>query len=499
MSNKTKIYGQYLFFSMLIVLSSLFRWYSTGTLKADGNFVNYSKLHTWILFLSYVLGFLGLVYTYTKIVFNHSQYQLNQIQVRNLAFLSCCFFFFMTVIFASDIYTYLAEGDLASRGIFTYTNGEILKQSLFIDYVSDWWKECPNHYGPPLLFLFYLSVLIGKTIMGSYVVFKLLMLFTTIASIHLVYKFFVNSNKEYKYNMFAFVALAPIILIEGAGQAHVEIFIALLLAGCIYQFLKENYINAIGLIALAMSCKIMYSMILFPFIVALFYVEFINKEKSILKFSKYLVYSFFITIVVIAISYIPVWESIQTILAPMDYHKTKTPSRSFTEVFILIYHYGRELVSTNFSISGLIEKTHESNFLTKTLVLNYQSKVAPIFKIVGILLAGFSIIPLLKTKNITFVFHVFAKVWIIIITFYSPIFNPWYYIPILILLYNSDKKSWIVYSIIAMSFTINPQLSNSIPPGHIAEVILSINLLCFPIIFLIYFQENFIMETYRNI
>ena len=152
-----------------------------------------------------------------------------------------------------------------------------------------------------------------------------------------------------------------------------------------------------------------------------------------------------------------------------------------------------------FSISGLIEKTHESNFLTKTLVLNYQSKVAPIFKIVGILLAGFSMIPLLKTKNITFVFHVFAKVWIIIITFYSPIFNPWYYIPILILLYNSDKKSWIVYSIIAMSFTINPQLSNSIPPGHIAEVILSINLLCFPIIFLIYFQENFIMETYRNI
>ena len=324
---------------MLIVLSSLFRWYSTGTLKADGNFVNYSKLHTWILFLSYVLGFLGLVYTYTKIVFNHSQYQLNQIQVRNLAFLSCCFFFFMTVIFASDIYTYLAEGDLASRGIFTYTNGEILKQSLFIDYVSDWWKECPNHYGPPLLFLFYLSVLIGKTIMGSYVVFKLLMLFTTIASIHLVYKFFVNSNKEYKYNMFAFVALAPIILIEGAGQAHVEIFIALLLAGCIYQFLKENYINAIGLIALAMSCKIMYSMILFPFIVALFYVEFINKEKSILKFSKYLVYSFFITIVVIAISYIPVWESIQTILAPMDYHKTKTPSRSFTEVFISVWRF----------------------------------------------------------------------------------------------------------------------------------------------------------------
>lgn len=495
MSQKNKIYTQYLFFGFLIVLSSWLRWIWTGSLEADDNSLPKSGFKVWAFFLCYSIGFSGWLYTYIKIVFQSEKYILSKIETKNLSYITIGLFSFMSVLFASDIYTYLAEGELATRGIFTYTNGELVKQSRFIDFVSPWWKECPNHYGPPLLFLFYTSVLIGKSVLGSYIVFKILMTLTTIAAIHFIYKLIELNSEKTKFNLFGFIALSPLIMIEGVGQAHVEIFITLLLILTIYSFLNQKFIWSIIFISLAMSCKIMYSMVLLPFILALFFVKFINKEKSILKFISYSLLTLILSSSIVAMTYIPVWEGIQTILYPMDYHKTKTPSRSFTEIFILIYHYGGELISSNFSISGLIAKTHDSQFLTKEMVLNYQNKIAPIFKYLGIILAGFSMLPLLKTKKTTEVFHIFAKVWIIIITIYSPIFNPWYYIPILFLMYYTDVKSWIIYAIIAMSMTMNPQLSNSIPSGYLPEILLSINLLCFPIFFLIYFKKNMILET----
>lgn len=404
----------------------------------------------------------------------------------------------MSVMFASDIYTYLAEGELATRGIFTYTNGEFVKQSLFIDYVSTWWRDCPNHYGPPLLGIFCLSVFIGKTLFGSYLVFKLFILIISLALIEVIYKIMKYQNLDSHYNLFALIVLAPLMLIEGVGQAHVEIIISLLLALGIYAFIRDKIYLGIFFIAIAMSAKIMYSMIFLPLIFAILFVKYYNIEDSIAKFLKHSFVAIMICLIIIAISYIPIWQGLDTIFHPMDYHKTKTPSRSFTEIFIFIYHYGSALIDFNFSIPKLVEATHTPNFLPKSLILDYQSKISPIFKIIGILLSGWCMLPMLKSKSILDVFHVFAKVWIIIITFYSPIFNPWYYMPILVLLFQTDKKSWMIYAIVTISFTINPQLSNSIPPGHFGEVLLAINLLCFPFLFLIKFKENFILETWIN-
>lgn len=499
MQTRNRIYLQFLFFGFFIVFSSWIRWYSTGSLRADDNFVKESLFHTWTFFLSYCIGFGGMLYTYFHIVFNKKNYILNVLDTKKLAFLSSGLFFFMSVMFASDIYTYLAEGELATRGIYTYTNGELVKESAFIDYVSLWWKDCPNHYGPPLLLLFASAVSIGKSLFMSYVVFKLLMLIVSFCLIEVVYRIFVEIKLTQTYNVFALIVLGPIILIEGVGQAHVEIIISLLLALSILFFLRNKILIAIFFIALAMACKVMYSMILLPFMIAFVYVKYFNIEKNSSKFVQYILISIFLSCVIVAISYIPVWEGLSTVMNPMDYHKTKTPSRSFTEIFIFVYHYGKELIQNEFSISKLIENAHNSNFLTKAMVLDYQNKIAPIFKLIGVLLSGWCLLPLLKSQKTMDVFHVFAKVWIVIITFYSPIFNPWYFMPILILLFGSDKKSWMIYAIVTMSFTINPQLSNSIPAGHIAEVILSINLLCFPILFLLFFKENFILETWRNI
>ena len=162
----------YLFFSLLIVFISWLRWFSTGSLRADENYIMRGDAYVWIYVLGYLASFWSLVWVYYKIVFNQTEFSLNILETKRLSQIALIVFYFMTVMFASDVYSYLAEGELATRGIFTYTDGTRLSESRFIDYISHWWRDCPNHYGPPLLLIFFLSVKMGGSIMGSYFVLK---------------------------------------------------------------------------------------------------------------------------------------------------------------------------------------------------------------------------------------------------------------------------------------------------------------------------------------
>ncbi len=94
----------------------------------------------------------------------------------------------------------------------------------------------------------------------------------------------------------------------------------------------------------------------------------------------------------------------------MAYHKNKTPSRSFTEIAILVYRFGGELLTNGFNIPQLLQDAHRPDFFPISKVLEYQKKVAPIFNILGILLAAWNALPLLKIKEPRKVFHIVAKI-----------------------------------------------------------------------------------------
>jgi hypothetical protein len=496
---KTKIYLRFSLACLLIVLASWTRWYFTGSLKADENYI---ENNTWALNLyifSYFSGFLLLVHTYYKIIFRKDGFDMSLNETRTLSLIGNVIFFFMTVIFASDIYTYLAEGELATRGIFTYTNGELVKDSKFIEYVSNWWKDCPNHYGPPLLFMFYTSVFIGKSVMASYWTFKILLLISALLLTQVIFLILKDQNTQTKHNLYALIVLAPLFLIEGIGQTHVDLVITLFIALFIYFYLKNRFFISLFFMAMAISCKIMYGVILIPLLIALLYVKFINVEKNIFKFLSNSAIAISIIGIIVAITYIPVWQGWETILTPMEYHKNKTPCRSFTELSILVYKFGGELISNGFNIPKLLIDAHTKDFLSVQKILDYQKMIAPILKTIGFLLALWSAIPLLRIKDSKEVFHVFARLWIIIITIYSPIFNPWYFMPILLLLLFTDIKSWMFYAIIVISQSINGQLGNStIPIGNLWEVLASIQVLTLVPLFLLYFKKHLIIEPYQS-
>ena len=488
----------YILFSFLVVLSSWIRWYSTGTLKADENFIFNSSIALWSCVMIYHIGIYGMMYTLYNIVCNKSNYQITKKQTLHISIFSMSLFLGMTVIFASDIYTYLAEGELWTRGILTYTNGGLVKQSKFIDYVSDWWKDCPNHYGSPLLFLFGISCIIGKSIFKSYLTFKLIILAIGFLLLYLVSKL-ENSSSDNSYNYFAIFALSPILMIEGIGQAHAEIIITMLLAATMLAMQNRKLYLAASIIGIAIACKILYGVILLPLFIALVYVA--NKEinNSWTFFIKNGIICLGLIAIILTISYIPIWQGIETITNPMAYHSTKTPSRSYTEILILFYRYGSEILLNGASISDLMKTAQQPDFLPISKIIEYKNRIAPFFAGLGLVLAILNLLPVIAARKINDVYYYFAKLWIITIIIYSPIFNPWYFMPIILLMYYHRKASWIFYLIFVTSISMNYQIGNSIPPDSYLNLLVSINMVLMLIMFLYKFKLHFIIEPINEI
>ncbi len=488
----------FILFSFFVVLSSWIRWYSTETLKADENFILESNVSLWSCVFFYHIGIFGMMYILYQIVCQKPNYKISKVQTIKISLFSMFLFFLMTVMFASDIYTYLAEGELWTRGIFTYTNGELIKQSRFIEYVSDWWKDCPNHYGAPLLFLFGISCYFGHTIFKSYVFFKLLIFFIGLMLLYVVSKLESTIYKS-QYNFFALIVLSPILMIEGIGQAHAEIVITLLLAATMLAMHHKKIFLAAIFIGIAIACKILYIVILLPLFLSLIYVYNKSEQSNWKTKVKDLVISLGLIALVIFISYIPIWQGIETITNPIAYHGTKTPSRSYTEILILFHRYWSDIVQNGANITELIKRAQMPNFLPVSKVLYLKDKIAPFFAWFGLVLAAWNLLPLIRAEKVNSVYYYFAKLWIIIIVIYSPIFNPWYFMPILMLMFYHRKSSWIFYLVFVTSLSINYQIGNTTPPDSVLNVLVSVNMVLMLVMFLYKFKTHFIAEPYHEL
>jgi hypothetical protein len=197
--------------------------------------------------------------------------------------------------------------------------------------------------------------------------------------------------------------------------------------------------------------------------------------------------------------YWPIWEGWATITNPMAYHSTKTPSRSYTEIFILVYRYGSEILANGTTIPELMKLAQSPDFFPISEVISLKNKIAPFFAGLGLLLAILNLLPVLAVKKTNDVYYYFAKLWIIIIVIYSPIFNPWYFMPIILLMIYHRKKSWIFFLIFITSISMNYQIGNSIPLDSLLNLLVTINMVLMLIMFLYKFKLHFIKEPLQEI
>ncbi len=482
---------------LFIVSSSLLRYIVTKDIRVD-----YNELWGIWEVLAFVLFYAGLgisIYTYYNIIVNNNGFKLSPQEVKKLGlgigFLSS----FMMPMLAADIFTYMTEGNLATKSIFTYTDGSLLNRSDFFDYLSPHWQDCPNHYGPPLLFLFYLSALLGKTMLGSIIVFKVIIFIFCIVFVNAVSAYYKKYPSK-KFNMQALLILAPVYWLEGIGQMHVDSILATFIMIALFQLRQRNWVLAALCLSIVVTSKTLYAVLLAPFIALyIFFAHFNDRKLEGGAFLKAFVLCVGILFLIAFSSYKPVWDGIETITTSINYHEGKNPSRSFTEVFTdLIIHPVMFFKSSLGEIQSSAA-AHE-NDLTEAKKA-YWSVFIPFFKILAFLMAISTFLTILKIKHPKQLFHIFAKLFIIVICFYSPIFHPWYFIIVLPFLVETEIKSWIYYAVFVFSLSSLHEITYSIQPDSYLHILVFLSLLFMVISFLFYFRKHFItevLEAFKN-
>lgn len=474
----------------LISLSSLLKWMVTGSIEVDNNPV--PSPWTWPVLFVFYSGLVLSCVAYYKIVLNEEGSQLSFSETSKLAVYGLVASFFMAPMLAADMAGYLAYGDIAQAGQYAYVNGEELLQSKFIDWVSPHWKTCPNHYGPFLLLIFYICVLIGKSYILSLIFLKIAFVLFGLLFIHFAKK--LTEENDSKYNILGMIILCPIIFVEGIGQLHVDFMIAGFLMASVYYLRQQKWWIAAIFIGLVGACKYLYLVVFLAFLISYLFVYF---EKNILKTIKTGLPLLLLSIGVMVLFYVPVWEGVGTLISSMEYHAAKNPTNSIVKVFALIviglnilFSEFQNLIGGNIDIDQIVTKF-------ESIQAYYFDFSKTLFKVFGLSLAIWNFIGIFFMKNTKELIHLFAKVLIIVICFFSPQFYPWYLMIILPFFIYEKSETWIKYIAFVFPFTLFyealfPTLRGVSPLVGLYLVFV------FAMVFLFFkhFKKHFIMETY---
>jgi hypothetical protein len=151
-------------------------------------------------------------------------------------------------LLSNDVFSLLAYVDLAWNSTVNPLTlpPPGLRASRFFAEVSPVWVFMPCVYGPLTLYV-WAPVLTASTVLGAVAVAKLPALAATLAVIGLG-----GCLTRGRHADLAFLALSPVLWVEGAGQAHVDV----LAAACIALFLWAGKEDRPGVAGLALGAAV---------------------------------------------------------------------------------------------------------------------------------------------------------------------------------------------------------------------------------------------------
>lgn len=465
-------------------------YFATDSFKVDNNPITSFALYPMLLFFfgGILLNFYGYI-------------QLSRLpalcleKIKSVAELGILLSVLIPPFLSNDVMIYIANGDLMNQGLVTYVNADLIHQSKYVSYVSSDWLSCPNHYGPFLLTLFGISTWLGKTLVGSLIVFKIIVAVSAYLFVQLVFLLLKKQNlQSRKYNVMSLICLAPILWLQAVGQMHVDGIIMTLVMGMIFFIHQKKWNFAIILMSFILLSKLMYAVVFFPFFLIYLW-HHLDFDRMICL--KKTIFSF-LMIALISISfYMPFWEGLPTLTTSVQYHENKVPSRSHVEVLTDIIFYGKKLFSSGSELDLENVATKDSSFTNNKITIS--KPLTSFFKILGILLAGWVFIGLGFVRSHQSILHIFGKILIIVLCFYSPIFHPWYFLLALPFFIFTDEKSWVIFIAGVFSFSNLHEIAFSIPKDS-ALYLSSLLFVFFMVLsFFIFFKKHFLLETFHLI
>ena len=341
----------------IMVGVSWYRAQSAGTLIVDGH-----NLNAWpetFGFTFYASALLVFCFAYYKL---WKREELDYLSVRLLAYVLVIIFSFMLPLLSNDVFSLIAYGDAANKGMDVYINTHCLYSSVYFGYVSKFWQTAPCAYGPVCLVTARFAAWVGDGNMAlALFIYKLTALPWAFLFIEMALRVAILLRSRSRKLLF--VLLSPFILLQGVGQLHCDAIAAsLALCGVYFVFSAKRWYIAFAFGALCVAVKINYVLV-FPFLIVGLY---INRKDGWRKFVRRGAIATGIYLATFLVVYMGVYKSPETFMVTFRFVFDRPPSKSIAElVGGIIYYvpklYHHDYAAINDALNG---KISAEQFLT---------------------------------------------------------------------------------------------------------------------------------------
>ncbi len=416
-----------------LTASSYIRLLTTGSVKVDGNYLSGLPLIINVVLFLVTLTVSG--YSYINTVLRRKGYDLDLRQVKQVAVIMAVITFFMMPMLSNDIFSRLAYGELALRGINPYTHAELLRTTIHSSYIGPTWIEAPCVYGPVTVLVDALAALAGRwSLAAGLVVVKLIHLIFAVFFIETAGRFFARSGAAgHRYNIAALVMLAPVFWVMGSGQAHNNMIAAALLMTSLLFMQRRKFVAASLPLVLAIHTKV-FAAIAVPLFLILAWVSLKMDRKALVRTMGR---SLGIAALLSVVLYLPFWAGGDALRTPAGFLRHKLASKSVARVASSSMAHIEDAVGRTPAVPGRSREARARE-LEKGLVVS--------LKIVSLVLAGHILAGFRRFRVFDEYLAAFAALAALVICFFSSVFHPWYLVGALPFFAGIKRREWVVWS-----------------------------------------------------
>ena len=320
---------------------------------------------------------------------------------------------FMLPLLSGDLFSVLAYAELLVRtpvDPFTLPAPGFAGSSV-LPFLSPRWRETPCVYGPLQLLFWSPSARFATSLPAALAVAKLLAVGAAGGTLALLRRYCATPGGPGPA-AFAAVALSPVLWVEGAGQAHGDVLVGLLLAAWLLAARRPGVVLASALLGAAVASKLTAAL---P---AGMYLAYLAGRPGPwpARLARVAGGTSVLGLVVV-LNYAPFWSGLDTLRVPLAFLAERRPTNTLAEVAYVVMKPILGSAAATAALSGL------GTLLTAGLAL------------LGAVLA-------FRAPGLSTLAGAMAGVSLLVTTLAAPVFHPWYLIPCLVLSVELRDPAW---------------------------------------------------------
>jgi hypothetical protein len=430
--------------ALLCVAASCLIRLHTGGLKVDENYPSLGvSIATVFIFLAALA--LSLLF-YARTCLNERASPIEARRVRNAAYAACIIAAFMLPMLSNDVFSVLAYGDLALRGVDIFAYPADLSPSVFSPYVGEAWKSAPCVYGPLTLVIAAAAAWLGMgDVALALLAFKLFALAASLLLVHFAFRYALDHPDHADWRTLALLTLSPVLWLQGAGQAHNDLFCGTFLMMGVFHAGRERTRLAAFWFACAALVKLSALVGVLFFAAWLWNLHRADPRRLLTELAA----AAGIMAAAAVILYALVWQGPQTLTGPVAFLAEKRPSNSlvmlYSEVAVWLKMFLQSLWSHGMDALEGLGALRSDRVLVATEKRAAWGLFKMLFMGAGLALMGLQASPFLRRLGPQEALAAFARVSVVATTIAPAVFFPWYLLVVLPFFIVRMSREWTIW------------------------------------------------------